>query len=78
MRLCVHNVRCDCLYNLVKLNVNDARFKNKVKVIKVNIHYTVQKGDKGCVIHIHNYLKYVLQLVLSIFSIFTKKIVIVL
>ena len=27
---------------LVKLNVNDARFKNKVKVIKVNIHYTVQ------------------------------------
>ena len=29
---------------LVKLNVNDARFKNKVKVkvIKVNTHYTVQ------------------------------------
>lgn len=32
------------MVRLVKLNVNDARFKNKVKVkvIKVNIHYTVQ------------------------------------
>ena len=29
--------------------------------------------SKLCVIYIHNYLKYILQIVLSIFSIFTKK-----